>query len=138
MEAPRNCNLHGFLLLFKYVSSLVSRLAQDRKVAGMVFWIISSYLICWLPVLVTRSLQVTPVRSSPLIDTISSLILHLSVVVNPMLNLKFRKELRAAIKRIFVGRNVVRPIRVISRSFLSAVDPSGSRHIGGNWTQSRS
>lgn len=131
-------NLHGFLLLFKYVPSLVFRLAQERKVAGMVFWIISSYLICWLPVLVTRSLQVTPVRSSPLIDTISSLILHVSVVINPMLNLKFRKELRATIKRIFVGRNVVTPIRVISRSFLSAVDPSGSRHIGGNWTQSRS
>ena len=118
--------------------NFVSRLAQERKVAGMVFWIISSYLICWLPVLITRSLQVTPVHSSPLIDTISSLILHLSVVINPMLNLKFRKELRVAIKRIFVGRNDVRPIRVLSRSFLSAVDADGSRHFEPNWTQSRS
>ncbi len=123
--------------MFK-VDIFVSFLAQERKVAGMVFWIISSYLICWLPILVTRSLQVTPVHSSPLVDAISSLILHLSVVINPMLNLKFRKELRVAIKRMCMGRNDVTPVRVLSRSFLSAVDADKSRLTGQAWAQSRS
>lgn len=115
-----------------------TRQAQERRVAGMVFWIISTYLICWLPILVTRSLQVTPVRSSPLIDAISNLILHLSVVINPMLNLKFRKELRASVKRMCIRRNDVMPIRVLSRSFLSAVDADRSKLNGPVWTQSRS
>jgi hypothetical protein len=78
---------------------------------------------------------VTPVSSSPLIDAVSTLILHLSVVINPMLNLKFRKELRVAIKRLCIGRNDVVPVLVLSRSFLSAVGADKSRLTRQAWSQ---
>ena len=77
-------------------------------------------------------------ESSPLIDTVSTLILHLSVVINPILNLKFRKELRMAIKRMCMQRNDVIPVPLFSRSFLSAVDADKSRLTGQARAQSRS
>lgn len=75
----------------------------------MVFWIVSRYLVCWLPVLVTRTFQVTPVKTSAMIAYISTLILHLSVVINPLLNMKFRKELTERPYGEFAGGEMTSP-----------------------------
>ena len=87
--------------------------AQERKVSCMVFWLITTYLICWIPYLVTRILYITPVATSPLIDAIAVLVLHLNIVMNPVLNLIFRKELRSTIERLFRPRgDEVSPMQI--------------------------
>lgn len=108
-----------------------ARQAQERKVTRMVLWIISTYLICWIPYFVTRSLYMSPVTTSPLIDAIAVLILHFSVVINPVLNLTFRKELRSTIERLFKKRNAVTSMDIGSPTFLSTVDADVSRIVVG-------
>ena len=99
----------------------------------MVLWLISTYLVCWIPYLVTRILQITAIKTSPLIDTIAALILHLSVLINPVLNLVFRKDLRLTIERLFKRNNAVVPtVSGLSPTILSgqASRTAAARSVG--------
>lgn len=65
------------------------------------FWIITAYLVCWLPYLVTRVLWVILSKPTSAVSTnIGMLSLQLSVIIDPVLNLVFRKDLRTTIERL--------------------------------------
>ncbi|CAB3991809.1 trace amine-associated receptor 7d-like [Paramuricea clavata] len=82
-----------------------ARQAQERRITFLVFWIISTYLLCWLPYLVTRGLWVMLSQpTSALTSTIATISLQLSVLIDPSLNLVFRKDLRATIERLIRRR----------------------------------
>ena len=85
----------------------ISLPAQQRRITFLVFWIITAYLVCWLPYLVTRVLWVILAKPTSAVSTnIGVLSLQLSVIIDPILNLAYRKDLRTTIERLLRGQRM--------------------------------
>ena len=52
-----------------------------------------------MPLAVVYTMELTPVYPSPYFNAIATLILHISLIINAMLNLYICRDLRNAIKR---------------------------------------
>ncbi|XP_028410128.1 trace amine-associated receptor 7f-like [Dendronephthya gigantea] len=106
-----------------------TRQAQERRITCLVFWIICTFLVSWLPYLVTRGLWV--IFSKPTLQvfcTFATTSLQLSVVIDPVLNLVFRKDLRTTLERLILRkRNESITLQTGRLNLGASVVPRGNR-----------